>query len=104
VNPGHRGYDSEVRRHDQVLHRILGVGAQDHILDIGCGIGQTARRLARLATAGTVLGIDISASAIERARELTRAEGLGNVTFEHADAQVHRFPPECFVRAGGAAR
>jgi len=36
--------------------------------------------------------VDISAPAIERARELTRAEGLRNVTFERADAQDHRFP------------
>ena len=45
---------------------------------------------------GGALGVDISAPAIERARELARAEGLRNVTFEHADAQVHRFPPERF--------
>ena len=25
-----------------------------------------------------------------------QTEGLGNVTFEHANAQVHRFPPERF--------
>ena len=35
-------------------------------------------------------------AAIERARELARAEGLRNVTFEQADAQVHRFPRERF--------
>jgi SAM-dependent methyltransferase len=33
---------------------------------------------------------------IDRARELTKAEGLHNVTFVHADAQVHPFPPERF--------
>ncbi|MER6982905.1 class I SAM-dependent methyltransferase, partial [Streptomyces carpinensis] len=42
------------------------------------------------------LGIDVSAPAIERAREPARTEGLRNVTFEHADAQVHRFPQERF--------
>jgi len=41
-------------------------------------------------------GVDISAPAIERARELAQTEGLGNVTFEHANAQVHRFPQERF--------
>ena len=29
---------------------------------------------------------------IQRARELTEAEGLPNVTFLHGDAQVHPFP------------
>ena|ERR1700678_275082 len=37
-----------------------------------------------------------SAHAIERAREYTAAEGLRNVTFERADAQVHPFPRERF--------
>jgi len=46
--------------------------------------------------AGSALGVDTSATVIERARELAWAEGLGNVTFEHANAQVHRFPQERF--------
>lgn len=49
-----------------------------------------------MARAGSALGVDISASAIERARELARAQGVPNVTFERADAQVHRFPQERF--------
>jgi len=49
-----------------------------------------------MAQAGSALGVDISASAIERARELAQAQGIHNVTFEHGDAQVHRFPRERF--------
>ena len=49
-----------------------------------------------MARAGGALGVDISASAIERARELARAQGVRNVTFECADAQVHRLPQERF--------
>jgi SAM-dependent methyltransferase len=94
--PRPTGYDAELRRHNQVLRRAAGVQLHDHILDLGCGTGQTTREAARAARAGSALGIDISAPAIERARELARAEGLGNVTFEHASAQVHRFPPERF--------
>jgi SAM-dependent methyltransferase len=56
--------------------------------------GQPARQAARTARAGSALGVDVSAPAIERARELARAEGLSNVTFEVANAQVHRFPRE----------
>jgi SAM-dependent methyltransferase len=40
--------------------------------------------------------VDVSAPAITRAREPARAEGVRNATFEHADAQTHRFPPERF--------
>ncbi len=45
-----------------------------------------------MARAGSALGVDISAPAIERARELARAEGIHNIAFERADAQVHPFP------------
>ena len=94
--PGPTGYDAELRRHDAVLRRAAGVQLRDHVLDIGCGTGQTTRQAARAARAGSALGVDVSAPAIERARELARAEGLGNVAFVHADAQVHRFAPERF--------
>jgi SAM-dependent methyltransferase len=93
---GTSGYDAELRRHDEVLRRAAGVRRHDHVLDIGCGTGQTTRQAARTARAGSALGVDVSATAIERARELARADGLRNVTFEPADAQVHRFPPERF--------
>jgi ubiquinone/menaquinone biosynthesis C-methylase UbiE len=90
------GYDAELWRHNEVLRQTVGVQRHDHVLDIGCGTGQTTRQAARTARAGSALGVDISAPAIKRARELARAEGLHNLTFEHADAQVQRFPPERF--------
>ncbi|HMH91094.1 MAG TPA: methyltransferase domain-containing protein [Streptosporangiaceae bacterium] len=93
---GPRGYDAELRRHNEVLRRAAGVRLHDRVLDIGCGTGQTTREAARTARAGSALGVDVCAPAIERARELARADGLRNVTFEQANAQVHRFPPERF--------
>jgi SAM-dependent methyltransferase len=89
-------YDAELQRHNEVLRRAADVQLGDHVLDIGCGSGQTTREAARAARAGSALGVDVSAPAIERARELARADGLGNVTFERADAQVHGFPAERF--------
>jgi SAM-dependent methyltransferase len=94
--PGPVGYDAELRRHNEVLRRACGIQVRDHVLDIGCGAGQTTRQAARTARAGSALGVDVSAPAIERARELARAEELPNVTFECADAQVYRFPHERF--------
>ncbi|HEY2522916.1 MAG TPA: methyltransferase domain-containing protein [Streptosporangiaceae bacterium] len=94
--PALGGYDAELRRHDQLLRRASRIGFRDHVLDVGCGTGQTTRQAARTARAGSALGVDVSAPAIERARELARAEELSNVTFERADAQVHRFPPGRF--------
>ena len=94
--PGPSGYDAELRQHNEALRRACGIQFRDHVLDIGCGTGQTTRQAARTAQAGSALGADISAPAIERARQLARAEGLRNVTFERANAQVHRFPQERF--------
>ena len=85
-----------MRLHHEVLRRAWGVQPDDHVLDIGCGSGQTTREAARLARAGSALGVDISAFAIERARELAQAQGVRNVTFERADAQVHPFPQKRF--------
>ena len=89
-------YDAELQRHNEVLRRSYGIRPEDHVLDIGCGAGQTTRDAARLATAGAALGVDVSASAIERARELTDAAGLSNVSFERTDAASHPFPPGSF--------
>src|SRR5215207_5422588 len=94
--PGTSGYDAELRRHNEVLRRAVSVHSHDHVLDIGCGSGQTTRQAARTAWAGSAFGVDVAAPAIKRARELAGAEGLRNITFEHADAQVHRFAPERF--------
>ena len=89
-------YDAEVRRHDEVLRPAWGVRPHEHVLDIGCGLGQTTCEAARMAHAGSALGVDISGPAIERARELALAQGIRNVAFERADAQVHPFAQERF--------
>lgn len=94
--PSTGGYDAELRRYNEVLRRAVAVQSHHHVLDIGCGAGQTTRDAARAAHEGSAVGVDVSVPAIDRARELARAEGLDNVSFELADAQVHRFPPERF--------
>ena len=89
-------YDAELQRHHQVLRRAWGIRPDDHVLDIGCGAGQTTRDAARLARDGSALGVDVSAAMIERARQLTETAGLPNVSFERADAAVHPFPARSF--------
>jgi SAM-dependent methyltransferase len=84
-------YDAELRLHNQVLRHAYDIRADDRVLDIGCGTGQTTRDAARSARQGSALGVDVSASMIERARELARAERVHNVAFEQGDAQVRRF-------------
>jgi ubiquinone/menaquinone biosynthesis C-methylase UbiE len=84
-------YDAELRLHAEILRRACAIVASEHVLDIGCGTGQTTRDAGRAASAGSALGIDTSAPMIARARELAAAEHLRNVRFEHDDAQVHPF-------------
>ena len=62
----------------------------ERALDVGCGCGQTSLQLAeRVGPAGRVLGIDVSAPMLARAR--ARAAGRANLDFAEADAQTHRF-------------
>ena len=89
-------YDAELRLHNEILRRSYGIRPRDRVLDIGCGDGQTTRDAARLAVAGNVLGVDVSAPMIERGRRLTKAAGLHNVKFEQADAESHHFTAERF--------
>lgn len=72
----------------RLLDRDL-VGRNDHVLDIGCGTGGSTRDLARRAADGRVLGLDLSAPMLAAARARSEADGLANVVYLHADAQVH---------------
>ena len=67
------------------------ISERDRVLDIGCGTGRSTLDAARLAHAGHALGIDLSSRMLGRARERSAAEGIANVRFVHADAQVHPF-------------
>lgn len=94
-------YDDSIR---SIWARFLEtdpIGRADHVLDIGCGNGQSTRDAARLAHEGSALGIDLSASMLAVARRRATAEGLPNVEFRHADAQVYAFEPGAFDIAIG---
>ena len=89
-------FEAELQSHNGPLLRACAIRSQEHVLDIGCGTGQTTRAAARCAASGSALGIDITEIMVARARERAAAEGLHNVRFEHSDAQVHAFPPRYF--------
>ena len=67
------------------------ISERDRVLDIGCGTGRSTLDAARRAAAGHALGVDLSARMLERARQRSAAEGIANVRFVQADAQVHPF-------------
>jgi len=69
------------------------VGRTDDVLDVGCGTGKSTFSTACRAPEGTVLGVDLSSRMLAYARAQAAAEGVTNVTFLQADAQVEPFAP-----------
>ena len=67
------------------------VAATDRVLDVGCGTGRSSRDAGLLASAGSVLGVDINQRMLDEATVRTSREGPANVRYEWADAQVHPF-------------
>jgi ubiquinone/menaquinone biosynthesis C-methylase UbiE len=71
------------------------IRAGERVLDVGCGSGSTTLAFARaVGPSGHVMGIDISAPMLARAREVT-PKGAP-VEFVLADATIHPFAPENF--------
>jgi SAM-dependent methyltransferase len=66
------------------------IAAGESVIDIGCGCGATTRAIAeKVGASGHVLGLDVSAPMLARAKELTPADAP--IEFVHADAMVHHF-------------
>jgi len=84
-------YDAELQWYNPHFSAAAAVRPTDHVLDVGCGTGQTTREAARAAFNGSAVGVDISAVMLERGRRLSDAEGTRNVTYELGDAQTHPF-------------
>jgi ubiquinone/menaquinone biosynthesis C-methylase UbiE len=73
----------------------------DRVLDVGCGTGHATRRAARIARSGSAVGLDLSSAMLAVARQRARDEGLANVEFAQADAQIHAFDSTSFDVAIG---
>jgi len=62
----------------------------DRVLDLGCGFGDTAQRIAGIVgPEGSVLGIDVASRFIDFARD--DAQGVPNVEFETLDVEKAEF-------------
>ena len=69
------------------------VAPSDDVLDVGCGTGKSTLSTARRAPEGSVLGVDLSSRMLDYARARAAKDGVSNVTFIQADAQVEPFDP-----------
>lgn len=77
----------------EVLFASLELKPGMRVIDIGCGSGGTTLELARrVGPTGQVLGLDISAPMLARARERTPAGTP--VRFVEADATIYPFEPD----------
>jgi SAM-dependent methyltransferase len=89
-------YNESISKHTSILLAAAQISPRDHVLDIGCGCGESTRLAARAALQGSALGVDLSSRMIARAIERSRSEGLDNVKFLQEDAQVYPFDPQDF--------
>ncbi|SBT38011.1 class I SAM-dependent methyltransferase [Micromonospora auratinigra] len=87
-------YDAINSGFNQVLLDPVRPG--DRVLDVGCGTGQLTRLAARRSATGHALGVDLSAPMLDRAVASAADEGVHNVGFVRADAQVRPFPADAF--------
>jgi SAM-dependent methyltransferase len=84
-------YDAVMGGFNQPLLALAAIGENDNVLDIGCGTGQITLLAARRATRAQAVGVDISEPMLTRARADAAEQGIVNVRFDQADAEVHPF-------------
>lgn len=71
-----------------LVEKALHLRENARLLDLACGPGIYTRPLASLVPRGRVVGADLSAPMLKRARRTARSEGLRDLLFMQADAQA----------------
>ena len=89
-------YERSGERHRRHLISADVLAPGDRVLDIGCGTGRSTIEAARFVGDGHAVGVDLSAPMLAYARERAAEEGVPNVSFLQADAQIHRFDVDAF--------
>lgn len=76
------------------LLAVAAPAAGERVIDVGCGSGTTVLALAgHVGPEGGVLGVDVAARSLERARARVIETGVRGVTLEVGDAATHGFAP-----------
>jgi ubiquinone/menaquinone biosynthesis C-methylase UbiE len=64
---------------------LMDIQPEDRILDLGCGTGWASRRMARIATTGEVVGVDVADEMLRRAEQSSSA--FRNVRYAWGSAE-----------------
>ena len=76
-------------RHSDAVFPTLPVRSGDQVLDVGCGFGDTAIRLAgQVGATGLVVGVDCCDAFLDQARVEMKSRRVTNLSFVRADAEI----------------
>ena len=78
------------------LQRMVAAKPDLKLLDVGCGPGSITSSLARYVPDGQLVGVDVSDTVLEKARQAVKDEGVKNVEFQAADVYELPFEDESF--------
>jgi SAM-dependent methyltransferase len=88
-----RELDGIVAPFGEAALRLAAPQPGEHVIDVGCGCGDTSVELARrVGASGRVLGIDVSRPMLEVARAHTQRAEWANLEFREADAAEAALP------------
>jgi ubiquinone/menaquinone biosynthesis C-methylase UbiE len=80
---------------DQTL-ALMNIQHSDRVLDLGCGTGWASRRMARLTTAGEVVGLDVADEMLHRAEQASSE--FKNIRYVWGSAERIPAPDGFFTR------
>lgn len=81
--------------HSEAIFPDLPVKEGDKVLDVGCGFGDTALKLAeRVGPSGQVIGLDCCEAFLDYGRKDAAARGVQHISFVIGDALLEPFEPE----------
>jgi cyclopropane fatty-acyl-phospholipid synthase-like methyltransferase len=94
--PGVKTLAEALEAHTDLVARLAKVASADRVLDVGCGLGAPALRMARRYGC-RITGVNISAEQVRQGRALIASEGLSDrVAIERGDARSLEFADGSF--------